>query len=349
MKTKPQDLETMLTHAASKIVTPKEAKYYAIEVVEAHIRKSPRTNPLNGAVGDLEKAVEKRADKISYTIDLPAYFSIDFKEHGPLVYLKRIHDELEKRSSANGIAMGAFTNGRSMHTLHTWIQGLAKRGLLAIAVSNGGPGAVVPFNGTRGLFGTNPLAYGFQGAKGEIHCVDMATSEIPFFEIIAAHAKKEPLQERSAVNSEGEFTTQVEDALDFSTSETDPQSNIVPMGGGYKGYYIVYLMELLTSALIGMPSSPEMSDDFIHPEHGSILLVFNPRAMGTESSFATSVAAIHQALVSQKPKAGGEIRLPGQYNNAQFLARKLETIEVDDKLLARIRAISDRDSLSSVA
>lgn len=335
MKILLSEVREKLIKAAEKLVTKEAAEYFADECIEAHIRKSPRSNPLKSTISDLAASLKNKDQEIAYTTDLPAFISIDFKGHGPLVYMKKIHDEIEERTNKNGLAMVAFTNGQSMHTLHTWVQGLAKRGLLAIAVCNGGPSAVVPFNGTKGLFGTNPMAYGIPGEKGEIFCIDMATSEIPFFEFMAAIKNDKPLRERSAVDQKGEFTTNAKEAVAPGSDPDDPVSGIVPMGGGYKGYYIVYLMEVLTSALIGMPSSPEMSPSFKAEEHGAILLAFNPRAMGTEDKFKESIKAIHKALKSQPSKATEAIRVPGEENNQRFKNASAE-VEIDDALLKKL-------------
>lgn len=332
------ELTELLRQAAAKVVDADAASYFAEESVETEIRKGNRTDPLKSTIKDLEACAKHADTKIEYKTDLPGLFVVDFKSHGPLPHLKHIHDELERRSSTNGVAMAAFTNSQGMHTLHAWVQGLAKRGLVAIAMCNGGPGAVVPFNGTKGVFGTNPMAYGLPGENGEIHCVDMATSEIPYFEIMEAHAAGEPLRERSAVDKEGNFTTDPAKALDFSESETDPVSNIVPMGGGYKGYYLVFLLETLTSGLIGMPSSPEMSADFVPEEHGSLIIVFNPKVMGTSERLRGSLKAISASLQSQEPRKGTRILVPGEGNNARF-AEENQKIEVDDSLLERLRAL----------
>jgi len=336
------ELREKLIKAALKIVSTEDAEYLADETIEAYIRKMPRTNPLKSTIGDLEASHKHIDEKIDYTVNLGSYISIDFNSHGPLTYLKKIHDELESRSAKNGLAMAAFTNSQSMHTLHTWVQGLAKRGLVAIAACNGGPGAVVPFNGTYGLFGTNPLAYGLPGKEGQIQCIDMATSEIPYFEIMKAYKDGEPLRERSAVDQKGEFTTDAKAALDLSVSEDDPISNIVPMGGGYKGYYIVYLMEMLTSGLIGMPSSPEMTQDkFVPEEHGAVLLVINPNAIGTKNQLIKSLEELNDAIKGQKPKAGESVRTPGEDNNRKFVESKNQIdLDVDDELLTKLDSLN---------
>jgi len=338
MKVNVEDLRQQLISVASQIVSPEEAKYFADENIEAHIRKSPRSNPLKSTVGDLRACIENKDKEIDYKVDLPSYVSIDFHSQGPLVYLKRIHDELEKRSAKNGIAMASFVNSQSMHTLHTWVQGLAKRGLVAVAVCNGGPSAVVPHNGTRGVFGTNPMAFGLPGKDNDIHCVDMATSQIPFFEFMDSLKNDKPLQENAAVDRSGNPTVNAKDAIDPDSDPNDPVSNIVPMGGSYKGYYLVYLLELMTSGLIGMPSSPEMGADFVPEEHGAILIVFNPKAMGTTNDLSRSVDAIHDTLQKQTPKQGTEIRIPGQENNGRF-AKNVQEIEVEDDIIKNLKEL----------
>ena len=341
MKISIEDLRRKLVAAASQIVSTEEAEYFADECIEAHIRKAPRSNPIKTTVSDLKASLENKSTKINFKVDLPSYVSIDFNSQGPLVYLKKVHDELEDRSSKNGIAMASFVNSQSMHTLHTWVQGLAKRGLVALAVCNGGPSAVVPHNGTRGVFGTNPMAFGLPGKDGEIHCVDMATSQIPFFEFMDSLKNNKLLQENAAVDRSGNFTTNAKDAIDPDSNPNDPVSNIVPMGGSYKGYYLVDFLELLTSGLIGMPSSPEMSDNFVPEEHGAILIAFNPKAMGTANNLSQSVQSIHDTLRNQTPKQGTEIRIPGQENNKRF-AKSIQEIDVDEDTLNKLDELLEK-------
>lgn len=334
------EITELLKTVAQKVVSEPEAEYFAKETVEAHIRKSPRTSPLDSAIKDLEACLNNSDESLKYAVDLPAYLAIDFNGQGPLPYLKKIHDEIEHRANSSGLAMVAFTNSKSMHTLHDWVQGLAKRGLLAIAICNGGPSAVVPYNGTKGLFGTNPIAYGIPGQNGDIYCIDMATSEIPYFEILDANKNHESLKEHSAVNNRGEFTTSASEALDFSASQTDPVSNLVSIGGGYKGYYLTFLTEIMTSALIGMPASSQMSSGFVPEEHGAMLLAFSPKAMGTEEKFQASMESLHQALKSQTSKEGTNINMPGERNNQRYQQRANALLEIDQSLLDKLDSLS---------
>lgn len=330
MKVSQSDLREKLISAAQKFVDQDAAEYFADECIEGHLRKIPRSNPIKSTIGDLVASNKASGKSIEYSKDLGATLMIDFNGHGPLVFLRQIHDEIKERTEKYGVCFVSFTNSNGIHTLHHWVQGLAKQGIMSVVAVNGGPEAVVPYNGTRGVFGTNPMAFGIPGLDGNIHCVDMATSEAPFFEIMNAHRNKKDLREGVAVDQEGNPTTKTADALDTSTSEDDPVANLLPMGGSYKGYYLVYLLELLTSGLIGSPSSPEMSADFIPEEHGAILIAFNPKAMGTESNLDKSVVDIHETLKEQKPKAETTIPIPGAGNNSRYDKGRDEDIDVPD-------------------
>ncbi len=333
------ELHEKLVQAAEKIVPSDDAIYFADELIETHIRKCNVSNPLKSGIADLEACLKNIETSITRGIDLPAYVAIDFQSHGPLPYIKQIHDDLEDRSARCGIAMTALTNSQSMHTLHNWVQGLAKRGLVALAVCNGGPAAVVPFNGTKGVFGTNPMAFGLPGEDGAIHCIDMATSEVAYFEVMNAKAEGRQMSEGVAVDGEGNPTTNPSKTLDYSLSKTDPISNLLPLGAGYKGSHLIYFLEMLTSGLIGAKSSPEMSPDFVAEEHGSFLIVFNPKTMGTQNLLRESISETHTKLTQQTPKSGTKIQIPGEGNNNRYAENKDKSVEIDSTLLGRLNKL----------
>ena len=84
-----------------------------------------------------------------------------------------------------------FRNSSGVVTLNPWSEGLARRDLIGIAMFDGGTGCTVPFGGTRGVFGTLPLAYAVP-TEGEPVALDMAMTEIPFFQIKQAKEKGSP-------------------------------------------------------------------------------------------------------------------------------------------------------------
>ena len=302
------DIKKLLVNAVKKYVSQEEAEYFATEIVETDIRKPPRKKYSHGTIDDI-KSWEGKDQEVKKTIDLPGYTQYDFKGKGPSLKIKEIHDELERKAKANGISMISIINSGGMHTMHLWTQGLAKRGLFAIGAWNGGPDAVVPINGTRGIFGTNPMTYGFPGDKGDI-VIDMATSEIPFFKILGAKADQTPLPENTAVDNNGEITTDPNKAIDEKEV-----SNLLPMGGNYKGYNINYLMEIMTSALIGARASSQMSDSYIETEHGGFIIAIAIDKVTDQNKYDASVKSMNEKIRAQKPKKGIEkVQVPGDRN-----------------------------------
>lgn len=317
-------IKELLKRATRKYVSPAEAEYFANEIVETDVRKPPRKKYSSGLIEDI-KSWEGKNPQLKKSIDLPGYTQYDFEGKGPSLKIKEIHDELETKAKTNGISMVSIINSGGMHTMHLWTQGLAKRGLFALGAWNGGPDAVVPINGTRGIFGTNPMTYAFPGDKGDI-VIDMATSEIPYFKIVGAKKDQTPLPENTAVDNDGELTTDANKALD-----SKEVSNLLPMGGNYKGYNINYLIEIMTSALIGARISSEMSDAYIETEHGGFIIAIDIDKVTSRKQYDTSVKIINEEIRAQKPKKGiDKVQVPGDRNLEKMIGVNDDTeIELD--------------------
>jgi len=334
MKISQKDLRELLVLGAKKVVSQEEAEYFADEAIETHLRKIPRNNPIKSTISDLIASINNKEVSISLENDLWASLKINFNSHGPLVYSKMIHDLVEERTSKYWIAMISLVNGQGIHTLQHWVQWLAKKWIVSMISANGWPAGVIPYNGTKWVFGTNPLAYGIPNSSWD-QCIDMATSEAPYFEIMQAHASWDDLREWIAVDNYGNPTIKTQEALDFSKPEAI--SNLTPMWGGYKWYNIVYFLELLTSGLIGSQSSPEMSDDFIPQEHWAILIAFNPKALGTEKNLQDSLDSINHELQEQTPKQWEKIEIPWVRSNETLEKNKNIDLEIDDTLLKKLK------------
>lgn len=329
------EIRELLINAVSKYVSKEEAVYFAQEVIETDLRKPPHNKYEKGLISDIRSWKDKNLT-VRKSIDLPGYTQFDFEGKGPSLKIMEIHDELEKKARANGIAMISIINSAGMHTMHLWTQGLAKRGLFAIGSWNGGPDAVVPFNGTRGLLGTNPMTYSFPGDKGDI-VVDMATSEIPYFKIVAAKNEQTMLPPNTAVDFDGELTTDPNSAFDEKEV-----SNLLPMGGNYKGYNINYLMEIMTSALIGARSSSQMSDAYIEAEHGGFIIAIAIDKVTDRTKYDESIKSLNQEIRAQKPKSGvDEVQVPGDRNLSKLVNLNNEAdIELHEEYVTALKELA---------
>jgi uncharacterized oxidoreductase len=322
-----ETIEKQLRNAAAKVVAADEAAYFADLVMEAHLRKSPRMNPLQDAVEEIRMWVEAGDRRPRIEVDRESVLLLDFDELAPALKLKYIHDELEQRARRNGMAAAGFRNSSGVVVLNPWCEGLARRDLIGVAMFNGGTRCVVPFGGTQGVFGTLPLAYAIPTADKPI-ILDMAMSEIPFFQIDNAKRKGEPLPERSAVDHNGIPTTDASAALD-----DDGASNLLPLGGGYKGYGLVMLIEILTGSLVRSLLSTKQTPGWHPPDYGGFLCAVDIAGFTDPTRFKQEVSEMCAELRRQKPAQGHrEVTVPGDRGSRKATeARKAGWIAVEDR------------------
>lgn len=328
-------IEKQLAAAARRFVSPEEADYFSSLYVETHLNKSPRMNPLAEAVGDLEVWDKQTGHEVTTLVDKGAVTVMDFNGLAPSLKIKSIHDTLADRARQFGMAAVGFRNSAGVITLNMWADGLARRDLLGIAMFNGGTGCTVPFGGTRGVLGTNPMAYAIPTA-GDPVVLDMATTEIPFFEIKNAKEKGIPLRDHVAVDSHGKPTTVAGDAL-----SDDGVANLLPIGGGFKGFGISLLIEVLTGALVQSRLSTEQTPGWHPHEYGCLVLALDIAGFADMAAFKTAVSDMCRDLRKEVPADGVDrVAIPGDRGHAKLrAAREAGKIDVDDTLAAALNRL----------
>ena len=114
------------------------------------------------------------------------------------------------------------------------------------------------------------------------------------------------------------------------------------MGANYKGYNINYLIEIMTSALIGARSSAEMSDAYIETEHGGFVIAIAIDKVTDKNKYDTSVKITNEEIRIQKPRKGVEkVQVPGDRNLENKLKFNDDTeIEIDIKYLEVLRNLA---------
>lgn len=336
MKIKIDELKKLLTTAALKYVDIKEAEYFAQYGIDTYIKKQPRTGHLKNLTSDLKAWKKHIGNNIKIQVDKPSTLLIDFNSLGPSLKLKYIHDEAINRAKKNGVSIIGFNHG-GVHTLNLWTDALGQRDVISIFMYNGGPTGVVPFGGTKGIFGTNPISYAIPTSTEPI-IVDMATSEIPFFEIKNTKLNNEKLKVGVAVDNNGKITTDPNKALNSDNTI----SNLLPMGGGYKGYAIVLLVEILTGSLVRSLLSTEMSPNYVVEEHGGLLITIDITALTNLSNFKKSVSEMCEQIRNQIPAEGVEqITIPGDraYQRRDKILKAGE-VEIEQKILDEIKDLA---------
>jgi len=331
-----EDLTGRLIAAAKKFVSHPEAEYFAQLWLETHLRKAPRMNPLNEAVEELKVWAEKGKQTIERMMNKSGVTIFDMHGLAPSLKIKEIHDDLEKKAKSNGIAATGFLNTSGIITLNLWAGGLAKRDLIGIALYDGGAKCTVPIGGTRGIFGTNPMAYAIPTADQPI-VLDMATSEIPFFELKSAKEKNVPLKPNVAVDLHGRSTENAADAL-----SDEGVANLLPMGGGFKGYGIMLLIEILTGSLIGGMLSTEQKSGWNPSEYGCFLLALDIGSFTDLDLFKNKVSKMCRVIRQEPPGDGyDQVLVPGDRGMSKLKrVQQKGSIEVGDQIMNALKTLT---------
>ena len=330
-----EEIKTLLAGAAAKFVTEPEAVYYADLTLETHLKKFPRMDPVAEALPELTVWRDNPGKQMATIHEKAGVALLDFNGLAPALKIKHIHDELENRARDHGLAAVGFRNSAGVWTLNMWADGLARRDLIGLAMFNGGVGSCVPHGGKRGVLGTNPLNYAIPTADKPM-VLDMATTEIPFIDLKAAKEKGAALKPNAALDQEGRPTTDANQAL------TDDGANLLPMGGGFKGYGLMLLVEVLTGSLVRSLLSTQQTPGWHPPEYGGFVLAIDIASFTDPVEFKQAVSGMCADLRAEPPAPGfSAVAIPGDRGHAKK-AQALErgTIDISDEVLNSLRDLA---------
>ncbi|XP_015607252.1 uncharacterized protein LOC107273504 [Cephus cinctus] len=156
-----------------------------------------------------------------------------------------------------------------------------EKGLIGFSCTNTSP-LMVPTRAKKAGLGTNPLSLGMSSGDDEF-VLDMATTAVALGKIELAMRKEQPIPIGWALDSEGNVTSNPEDAYAANL--------MMPLGGteehsGYKGYGLSLMVEVLCGILSGSEFGPNVrtwkSGDRV-ANLGHCFMAINPEAFTSGS------------------------------------------------------------------
>ncbi len=206
------------------------------------------------------------------------------------------------------------------------VERLAERGLIGLMVGNS-PQAMAPWGGSRGVFGTNPIAFAAPRRGAPPLVIDLSLSKVARGKVMAAAKAGESIPEGWALDSEGQSTTEPEAAL---------AGTMIPMGDA-KGAALAMMVEILAASLIGANHAFEASSFFTAdgppPGVGQFLLAIDPKPL-SGGTFADRLEVLIGAVEGQEGT-----RLPGSRRLTNRAAAARDGIEIPAAILAEISAL----------
>ena len=229
-------------------------------------------------------------------------------------------DLVVETALTNGVATLAVCNAHTCTSLGFFTEQIAAHGLIAIGMTNASS-VVAPPGGNTAVIGTNPIAMTVPGDGAPLMHFDFSTSAVALGKITMAKAAGEKIPFGWAVDADGEPTTDPEAALKGS----------LVSAGGYKGWGLGLMVELLAAGMTGSVNSLDVHGLKLPggAPHGlgQFYILINP---GTYSdSFNDRFARLADAVALQDGA-----RIPGANRSA------LEVVDVPDALWAQVTALS---------
>lgn len=152
-----------------------------------------------------------------------------------------------------GLGAVAVRNGTHFGIAGYYPLMAAKEGMIGLTVTNARP-SIAPTFGTEPMLGTNPIAFAAPSDMPYPFCFDAATSIIQRGKIEMLSRAEKPASEGWIIDAEGNPLTDPDVIL---KGMAVAQAALLPLGGagealgGYKGYDLATVVEILSASLSG--------------------------------------------------------------------------------------------------
>jgi len=245
----------------------------------------------------------------------PAVVQVDAKGGFAPLALRVGRPALIEKARAQGIAALPVVNSYHFAALWYEVEAVAEAGLVAFAFVNS-RSFVAPAGGTKPLFGTNPMSFGWPRRGRPPMVFDQASSAIARGEIQIHLRDGKPIPEGWAIDAAGRPTADPAAALAGAQ---------LPFGG-YKGSAIALMVELMASGLarshFGFEAAAEDAGDGGPSKGGELMLAMDPSRFVADGD--ADVSLDHAESLFGRLLAQEGTRLP---SDRRFEARRRTPVE----------------------
>jgi len=241
--------------------------------------------------------------------------------------LQEGRNHLIEAAKTCGIAAMPLIGIHHFAALWTEVEPVAEAGLVAFACTSYKP-AVIPAGGTKALYGTNPIAFGWPRKNGAPMVFDQASSVMARGEVMLAAREGHILPDGVGVNANGDPTNDPNEVL----------KGALLAFGSHKGSSIAMMVELLAGGLIGESFSFEAAvrdnADGGPPQGGEFMFAMDPNLMGDANGWAD-----HAEKLFDKIKEQDGARLPGERRHMNRMETAASGVMVSNVVLDKISAL----------
>ena len=228
-----------------------------------------------------------------------------------------------RQANSQGVCGLGITRSHHCGALGYFAERAAQAGFMALAFANT-PSAMAPWGGSKGTFGTNPLAFACPRTAGAPIVVDLSLSKVARGKVMMAKQKGTPIPEGWALDASGKPTTDAAAAL---------AGTMVPLGDA-KGAALALVVEILAATLTGANHAFEASSFFeaegTPPGTGQFFVLVDTKAFNP--SFPARLDLLCREILSQEGT-----RIPGDRRHELRAKYASEGVALPDALVADLK------------
>jgi len=268
--------------------------------------------------------------KVEVRMDAPSTAIVDGDWGFGQVTCSRAMEIAIEKAEKTGVGAVGVLNCNHIGRLAEYAQMGVDRGMIGFIAANCEP-YVAPYGGRTPVLGTNPLCYGVPAGAGSAIVVDYATAAGAEGKVRAALYKGERLPPGWIVDSHGRPSTNPADLYEppLPPERIKMGGALLPFGG-YKGYGLGLIVDVLAGILTGAGSSQDMTSGWL--ANGVFVMALKIENFLPAKEFEGRVEKLVKA-VKASPRAEGfaEIIIPGEPEIKERERRLREGIPISDK------------------
>ena len=251
----------------------------------------------------------------------PASAAIDGRHGCGQVLALRAMELAVAKAKATGCGVVTVRNSNHFGAAAYYTLYAVRHGCIGIAMTNASP-RLAPTGGAERLLGNNPWSIAAPTGGPFPLVMDMATSVVAVGKIRMRMAKGEPLPPGWARDRDGRPTTDPAAALD----------GFLEFIGGYKGYALTLMIDVLAGVLSGAEFGPRTKGpfEFDAPSGiGHLLMAIDIQRFMPMDSFLQRIDDLIALMhACRRAPDADEVLVPGELEHRQFVDRSARGIPV---------------------
>jgi LDH2 family malate/lactate/ureidoglycolate dehydrogenase len=271
--------------------------------------------------------------------EMPATALIDGRNGIGQVVAYRAMEAAIRKARTSGVSYVAVRNSNHFGTCAHYAMMALPQDMIGIVATNG-QAHLAPTGGAQKLLGNNPWSIAVPSGERLPVVLDMANSVVAMGKVRMAIKEGKSIPGDWALNKEGEPTTNPQEAL---------HGILLPVGG-YKGYGITLMMDLLTGVLANSAFGPRVRgtdnvSDIAGVGHA--FMAVNIAAFDEISAFKARMDGyIDEIKGVRKAKGASDIYLPGEIEFMKERERRQRGIPLPTKVVEDLLAIGKEAGVS---